>query len=139
MLQLSKANSVFKLRVTAETAVASENMPAFNSVCSQTCSLSRSVCVTQSVRQMGPPQIIESDDIAPALVQQHSFGELDGNDPPPETQDINCCRGDLHGSLALHWELYCVQCVKCHRSSEADLVLKIHLPFSNSFRLSSVC
>uniref|UniRef100_A0A8C1SJQ0 Clustered mitochondria protein homolog n=1 Tax=Cyprinus carpio TaxID=7962 RepID=A0A8C1SJQ0_CYPCA len=47
---------------------------------------------------MGPPQTIESDDIAPALVWQHSFGELVGNDCPPETQDLNCCRGDLHGS-----------------------------------------
>uniref|UniRef100_A0A8C1SJP3 Clustered mitochondria protein homolog n=1 Tax=Cyprinus carpio TaxID=7962 RepID=A0A8C1SJP3_CYPCA len=48
---------------------------------------------------MGPPQTIESDDIAPALVWQHSFGELVGNDCPPETQDLNCCRGDLHGMM----------------------------------------
>lgn len=55
----------------------------FNSVCGKTCSLSRSVWVNQSVGQMGPPQTIESDDIAPELVRQHSAGERAGNDRPP--------------------------------------------------------
>lgn len=70
----------------------------FSLVYHKTCRLSRSVWVNQSVRQKGPPQTIESDDIA----APHSFSRRACREwLPPETQDLNCCRGDLHGSSAL--------------------------------------
>ncbi len=89
-----------------------------NSVCGKTCSLSRSVLVNQSVRLMGSPQTIESDDIA--LVRQHSARERAGNDCPwdPGLKMLPW-RSPWQPGIAL-WELYCVQCVKCQRPSEAD-------------------
>uniref|UniRef100_A0A671M0J7 Clustered mitochondria protein homolog n=1 Tax=Sinocyclocheilus anshuiensis TaxID=1608454 RepID=A0A671M0J7_9TELE len=48
-------------------------------MCSKTCSLSRFVRVNQSVRQTGPPQTIESDDIEPALISM-ADGSADAED-----------------------------------------------------------
>lgn len=80
----------------------------FNLVYHTICSLSRSVWVNQSVRQNGPPQTIESDDIAAPLVLLHSFSRRACREwLPPETQDLNCFRGDLHGSSALR----CGSCI----------------------------
>lgn len=46
------------------------------------------------IGQTGSPQTIESDDIAPAAFSWRACREW----LPPETQDLKCCCGDLHGS-----------------------------------------
>lgn len=80
----------------------------FSLVDHETCSLSRSVWLNQSVRQNGPPQTIESDDIAAPLVLLHSFRRRACRERlPPVTQDLNCFCGDLHGSSALR----CGRCI----------------------------